>query len=75
MTVAFCLDCEREIEISSQVRLGQRLACPHCKVKLEIISLDPLKLDWVYDGPSQSLGIFSEGWNSRPIGHSPNQSW
>ena len=28
---------------------AQRLCCPHCGVYLEVISEDPLELDWAYD--------------------------
>ena len=74
MTIAFCLDCDREIELESSVRRGQRITCPYCEVKLEIISLDPLKLDWVYDGPHANFGIFNEEWNSLSLGNSPNRN-
>jgi hypothetical protein len=29
--------------------LGQKLTCPHCDAELEVISLNPLELDWAYD--------------------------
>jgi len=29
--------------------LGQRLNCPYCDADLEVINVDPLELDWVYD--------------------------
>lgn len=32
--------------------------CPRCGAYLEIISVEPLELDWVYDGPFvEPLGV------------------
>ena len=45
----FCLDCERQIELGQDPQIGQRIKCPHCEVELEIINLEPLELDWIYE--------------------------
>ncbi len=45
---AFCLDCERSIELNSTAQIGQRVRCAHCHVELEIINLNPPELDWIY---------------------------
>ena len=45
----FCLDCERQIELDHNLQIGQRIKCPHCAVELEIINLEPLELDWIYE--------------------------
>jgi lysine biosynthesis protein LysW len=29
--------------------VGQKIKCPDCGSYLEVISLDPLELDWAYD--------------------------
>lgn len=51
----FCLECERELDLGKQPWVGQRVKCEVCEVQLEIINIDPLELDWVYDrGTSQS---------------------
>jgi lysine biosynthesis protein LysW len=39
-------------------RLGQKVICPHCDVELEVISVDPLELDWAYDWSEDEL----DGW-------------
>ena len=46
---AFCPDCDTEIAFNPHPKLGQRLVCPHCDADLEVLSVDPLELDWAYD--------------------------
>jgi lysine biosynthesis protein LysW len=45
---AICPSCGEDIRLphSSNVRIGQRLLCPHCDAGLEVIELDPVELDW-----------------------------
>jgi len=45
----YCPDCDEKIVLQSPPRLRQKLTCPHCDAELEVISVDPLELDWVYD--------------------------
>jgi lysine biosynthesis protein LysW len=49
MASAYCPDCDEKIVLNPHVRLGQKLACPHCAADLEVIGVDPLELDWAYD--------------------------
>lgn len=49
MMGTFCPDCDEEITFNPHPRLGHKLTCPHCDVELEVISVDPLELDWAYD--------------------------
>jgi alpha-aminoadipate carrier protein LysW len=49
MARVYCPDCDGAITVSSEVELGQKIICPHCEAELEVISLDPLELDWAYD--------------------------
>lgn len=51
MTTAYCLDCERIIDLGNEPVSGQRVKCPSCEVVLEVINTNPLELDWIYDGP------------------------
>jgi hypothetical protein len=51
----FCLDCERIIDLGPDPQVGQRVKCAHCEVELEIINLEPLELDWIYERNSQGL--------------------
>ena len=43
---ASCPDCEQEILLDNNPQKGQKITCPNCWAYLEIVSLDPLKLDW-----------------------------
>lgn len=52
MKVAFCPECEGEFRVGPQLKVGQRITCPHCDAELEIIHLTPLELDWAYDEPA-----------------------
>jgi len=49
MTTAFCPECEHSLNLGARPREGQRLICTECGARLEVISLKPLELDWVYD--------------------------
>jgi lysine biosynthesis protein LysW len=46
-----CLDCGAELVLTGAVDLGQRVACPECCAVMEVIGLDPIEVDWVYDEP------------------------
>jgi lysine biosynthesis protein LysW len=61
MLMTFCLDCEREIDLEARLIVGQRITCPHCGVELEVINLEPLELDWVYDGSVISFNLWAAG--------------
>jgi len=49
MDSAYCPDCDGKIVMNPHAKLGQKIACPHCEAELEIISVEPLELDWAYD--------------------------
>jgi lysine biosynthesis protein LysW len=49
MASTYCPDCDGKISITAGGKVGQRLICPHCDAELEVISLEPLELDWAYD--------------------------
>jgi alpha-aminoadipate carrier protein LysW len=53
MATAFCPNCDGEIRLGPQPRIGQRVTCPDCDTELEIIELDPPELDWIYEGPGE----------------------
>jgi hypothetical protein len=46
--ISFCLDCEGEVDLGPDPKVGQRVKCPCRKVELEVVNLEPLELDWVY---------------------------
>lgn len=49
MAVATCAECDEEIEVSDRARIGQRVVCPNCGARLEVVSSNPLELDPAYD--------------------------
>lgn len=46
-----CPDCGRKIELR-QLKVGEELVCPHCGAELEVVSLEPVELDWAYLAPA-----------------------
>jgi alpha-aminoadipate/glutamate carrier protein LysW len=46
MTNPTCPSCEAEIQIPANAMQNELLACPDCGSELEIISLDPVELDF-----------------------------
>jgi hypothetical protein len=60
MTVTFCLDCERKIDLGADPRVGQRVRCLYCEVELEVINLEPLELDWIYERSSSGWDPFDK---------------
>ena len=45
---AECPQCGYEISVGSKPWIGQAVTCPSpsCNLKLEVVWLDPLELDW-----------------------------
>lgn len=50
MTTVYCLSCDGKIEVSSKARVGQFVFCEVCGTDFEIIQMNPLELDYAYDG-------------------------
>jgi hypothetical protein len=49
MVSAYCPDCDGRIPFNPHGFVGQKITCPYCDTDLEVISADPLELDWAYD--------------------------
>jgi lysine biosynthesis protein LysW len=62
MDFACCLECRKSIDLGARPHEGQRLICTECGAHLEVISLKPLELDWVYDGE-----LFKDDFGVRTI--------
>ena len=45
MAQVTCLECGAEVEVNSDVMLGEILQCPDCGVELEITALDPVQIE------------------------------
>ena len=55
MTAVICPECGHAIGLGAMPHEGQQMRCVECRARLEVISLSPLQLDWVYDEPYRSL--------------------
>jgi lysine biosynthesis protein LysW len=49
MTTGFCPDRDESIELGNQVKKGQTATCESCGAYLEVVSTNPIELDWAYD--------------------------
>jgi alpha-aminoadipate/glutamate carrier protein LysW len=49
MAEAMCPDCGQQVEAGVKPKMGQWLMCPHCNADLEVVSVNPLELDWASD--------------------------
>jgi lysine biosynthesis protein LysW len=47
--VARCAECESRIYFNTEPEIGTVVTCKECGTKLEVIELNPIELDWVYD--------------------------
>ena len=47
MMVGICLDCDEHIEIDDDAEVDEIVQCPKCRVRFEIVDLDPVVLDSV----------------------------
>jgi len=45
-----CPGCENPIVLGKKVKLGARIECPECGELLEVISLEPLEIDYALGG-------------------------
>ena len=50
-TVIDCVDCGEATTLSGRVEIGQIVRCVECGATMEVVSLDPVEVDWVYDEP------------------------
>jgi lysine biosynthesis protein LysW len=50
-TVVDCVDCGERIALSGRLELGQFVGCPECGTAMQVVSLDPVEVDWVGDEP------------------------
>jgi lysine biosynthesis protein LysW len=49
MPKTLCPNCEDSLNFSNVPRIGQKITCPHCGEILEVLGLEPIKLDLVYE--------------------------
>ena len=46
MPYAICPGCDEDVYVSNRPRFGAIIACPGCDAKLEVVSVNPVELDW-----------------------------
>ena len=51
MITVFCIDCDRPIKLESRPVVGEVIFCSSCGTELEVISIDPVELDWAFLEP------------------------
>jgi lysine biosynthesis protein LysW len=49
MPEALCPSCDENIRFSRVPKLGQKVTCPECGERLEVVYLDPIELDYEDD--------------------------
>lgn len=40
-----CIECGGELDLAPDLELGEIVVCPDCGSELEVLALDPIKLD------------------------------
>ena len=50
-TTIECVDCGKTILLSGRVEVGQIVRCVECGVAMEVVSLDPVEVDWASNEP------------------------
>jgi hypothetical protein len=50
LVTIICLECEDPIELDSEPRRGQVITCPTCYSEMEVVSVQPLRLEFYYEG-------------------------
>ena len=56
MEGVYCPECDGTIVLNPTPQVGKRFTCPHCDADLEIISVDPVEVDWVFEDPDADWG-------------------
>ena len=46
MPIALCPACQGAITLPGKPVVGNKVDCPHCGDKLQVVWEDPLELDW-----------------------------
>ena len=62
MLTVFCIDCEHAMSLESRPIAGEIITCSNCGTDMEVISVEPTELDWVFLEPVQREE--DSGWQS-----------
>jgi formylmethanofuran dehydrogenase subunit E len=41
-----CPSCEELITFVDRVQIDDKITCPHCRVDLVVVEVNPIELDW-----------------------------
>ncbi|MCA9923633.1 MAG: hypothetical protein KC419_20225 [Anaerolineales bacterium] len=48
---AICPACGSRLRFRFPLQLGEFIVCDECDTELEVVRMNPLKLDWAFDDP------------------------
>jgi alpha-aminoadipate carrier protein LysW len=69
-----CLDCEVPFELEYRPVEGQILTCPNCDAELEVVSLQPLELDFYYEDVDEDED-WDEDWDEDEDDEDEDEDW
>ncbi|MEW5986801.1 MAG: hypothetical protein AB1791_09220 [Chloroflexota bacterium] len=75
MVTALCPDCEHPIDLTSHPKKGQLMVCPNCHTELEVISLNPVELDWAYYSQSEDEEWVESDWEEEEEDWAGDEEW
>lgn len=47
-----CPECGAILHTAAHTQVGERIVCPVCAAKLEVINTDPPEVDWAFNPPA-----------------------
>lgn len=56
--IAYCPVCDTRIRFFEKPALGDQVRCPECRNVVEVVSVDPIKLERAYDTDSPSMTLY-----------------
>ena len=51
--IAACPTCSHDIKLSGRPVIGAEITCPACGDQLQIVEIEPVQLDWLFDFDSE----------------------
>jgi alpha-aminoadipate/glutamate carrier protein LysW len=72
MANALCPDCGQQVEVGPTPKLGQWLTCAHCSAELEVVSVNPVELDWASELEDDEDDEF---WDEEEVWAEDDEDW
>lgn len=47
--IAACPTCSHDIKLPGRPVIGTEITCPACGDELQVVGLEPVQLDWLFD--------------------------